>query len=137
MTGDRLPQVHDPSAHLADVVVALGVRRQAQRATGALQERVGEKRVGSRPLPHDPVLQQAMGHDHVGPDRLRPGRRLLQDELAEVRYELEIESADEGAGRARARGGPAHLLEPQPERHVGCLDHVEEAFGVREGRRRA
>jgi len=135
MPRDRLGELGHAPAHLADVVVALAVPRQAERATGGCQERVGQERVGRGPERRaDGVLEQAMNEDHVRADRLGTGRGLLQDEAPEMRDELQIEGADERAGRAGARRDPAHLLQAQLERDGAALDHVEQPLGVAEGR---
>ena len=113
------------------------MRGRTQRGAGTLEQRVGQQRVRSRPQHLDhPVLEQAVDQDHVGPDRLGAGGRLLEHEAAEVGDELEIEGADGGARGARARGGAAHLVEPQLERDVARLDHVEQPLGIGERRGR-
>src|SRR5262249_7577848 len=47
---DRLSQLGDAAVYLAEILVALAVRRQSERATGALEQRVGQKgvRLGSK-----------------------------------------------------------------------------------------
>ena len=136
MAHHRLREVDDAAAHLAEVVVFLGMGRQAERAAGPLQEGLGEPHVGrGTQRLGDVVLQQAMDENHVRPHGLGPGRRLLQDEAAEVGDELQIQPPHERAGRAGTRGRQPHLLQPQPECDVAALHHVDQPLGI--GKRRA
>ena len=82
-----------------------------------------------------------MDDDHVRSEQLLPARDLLDDRLAVVDDELEVEVGDPAAGVALARGRLADVSPTTTEAEVAALDGVQQhrpvdglADGVGEGR---
>ena len=115
---------------VADPVVGLDVRAQAEG--GAVEARgveagLAQQGVGLDPGPLDDlVLEQPMDDDHVRPEQLLPAGDLLDDRLAVVDDELEVEVRDPAAGVALARRRLPDVAPAAAEAEVAALDGVEQ-----------
>ncbi len=125
-------EVADEAADVAQVLVALRVRREA----GALavdaqgpQHRLGEERVAT--LPSDPVLEQPVHQDHRGTGHPVAPRHRVPQERPVVDDHLEIEGADLLARPALALLGGLHHLLPALEGGERLLQHRQQP-GVRQ-----
>ncbi len=116
--------------HLADPIVGLGVPAHAERGrveVGRIDALLADQGVGvDAQLLDDLVLQQPMDDDHVRPEELLPAGDLLEDGLAVVDDELEVEVRDPDAGVALAGRRLADVAATPAEPEVAPLDRVEE-----------
>ncbi len=134
-----------PGRHLADPVVGLTVGAHAERGRveiGRVDAALAEQRVGVDPkLLHDLVLEQPVDDDHVRAKQLLSAGHLLDDRLAVVDHELEVEVRDPLARVALARRCLTDVATTPPKAEVAALDRVEQHRPIdpihgREGERR-
>jgi hypothetical protein len=74
----------------------------------------------------DVVLQHPVDDDHVGPHELLPAGDLLDDRLAVVNHELEVEIGAPDTGVAVARRRLPNVAATATEPEVAALDGIEE-----------
>ena len=129
-----LSEIPHEAAHLAEVLVALGVGEQPGLLgvdARPAQRGLGQQDVGRLVL--QPILQQAVREHDVGAGRLAAAAHHLPEELAVVSDDLEVEAPDATAGPARAALVGRELALPGPERREGVLQHVEQRGGGPQG----
>jgi hypothetical protein len=124
------PQVDQSAAHLADVLIALHVGNEAGKSQ-RVRACIGYQRVAAQPVRlGDRVLEQPMGHDHVGPDQLAAPSDIVLDERAVVGTELEIELWRAPAGVARAARSQRHRATAAGKREVCRLERPQQSDAV-------
>ena len=98
---------------------------------GRVDAGLADESVGLHPKRLDHlVLEQPVHDDHVGPQEFLAARDLLDDRLAVVDHELEVEIRDPDAGVTPAGRRLAHVAAAPAEPEVAALDRVEEHRAV-------
>jgi len=122
--------VHAPG-DLAEGVVGLPVLGQLEGRGQAPLAGLGEEGIRLRPtFLSDPVLQEPMNEDDVGPGKIFAAALAFDHEAPAVRYELQVERWDRRTGVTATRRSALHVLQPVGKIEVARLDQLDEPLTV-------